>query len=147
MIDGFRFCSRCATHKPYDAFHNGRRVSWCKTCYSEYGKLNRKYYNAAYYRWQKRNPDKVAANTRAYLAKKAQAMPRWADEKAILGLYAEAQRLSTDTGIPHEVDHIVPLNSDLVCGLHVHFNLRVITREENRDKSNLLKENLLCPVA
>jgi hypothetical protein len=40
------------------------------------------------------------------------------------------------TGQKWEVDHIVPLQSPLVCGLHNEFNLRVITRFENRSKNN-----------
>jgi hypothetical protein len=34
------------------------------------------------------------------------------------------------------VDHIIPLKSDFVCGLHCHTNLRVITAEENKAKNN-----------
>jgi 5-methylcytosine-specific restriction endonuclease McrA len=40
------------------------------------------------------------------------------------------------TGIQYEVDHIIPLNHELVCGLNIPENLQIITQEENRKKSN-----------
>jgi len=39
-----------------------------------------------------------------------------------------------------EVDHIIPLQSKIVCGLHVQNNLRCIPMRENRSKSNKLEE-------
>lgn len=64
------------------------------------------------------------------------ATPPWADRAAIKALYAECMERSRSTGVRHEVDHIVPLKGELVSGLHVHWNLRVITAAENREKSN-----------
>jgi hypothetical protein len=65
-----------------------------------------------------------------------QAMPPWADREAMRAIYTEAQRLTDETGQPHEVDHEVPLLGRYVSGLHVEYNLRVIPRRDNRQKSN-----------
>lgn len=71
-------------------------------------------------------------------ARKFGKMPSWHDQEreAILALYTEAATLSATTGIPREVDHIIPLRHDEVCGLHTLANLRIITRRENRAKNN-----------
>lgn len=64
------------------------------------------------------------------------ATPQWFDDALVEAVYTEAERLSAETGIPHEVDHVVPLQGRMVSGLHVADNLQIITREENRKKSN-----------
>lgn len=68
------------------------------------------------------------------------ATPGWADPAAIKRIYAEAKRMSLETGIRYEVDHIVPLKSPLVCGLHCEDNLRVLHYAENHAKGNKLME-------
>lgn len=84
--------------------------------------------------WGKKNPEKVRAKRAIRrLAQKA-ACPEWADRDAISAVYAEAVRLSKETGTPHEVDHIVPIRGKTVCGLHVHWNLRAIPASENHSK-------------
>lgn len=50
--------------------------------------------------------------------------------------YELAQRRTRMTGEPWEVDHIVPLRSDIVCGLHNEHNLAVITAKANITKRN-----------
>jgi len=47
----------------------------------------------------------------------------------------EAQLLSIDTGINHEVDHIIPLIHDLICGLDVPDNVQILTKADNRRKA------------
>lgn len=73
---------------------------------------------------------------------KINATPAWLSLKQrndIAAIYADAAIQTAQTGIPHEVDHIVPLRGKQVCGLHVAWNLRVITASENRAKSNSLE--------
>lgn len=72
----------------------------------------------------------------AYRAGKLRATPKWASEALILAIYEECQLQSEETGVPHHVDHVVPLISDIVCGLHCEDNLQVLPALENLSKGN-----------
>lgn len=87
-------------------------------------------------RWSKQNPDKERAKVMRRLARKKQATPPWVDHAAINAIYAEAVRLEKETGIKHHVDHIYPLTSSYLCGLHVAENLQILTYAENISKGN-----------
>jgi hypothetical protein len=87
-------------------------------------------------KWSKTSAGKRNALTRKRVALKLQRTPVWADLEAIQVFYIEAARLTTGTGIPHEVDHIYPLQGKFVSGLHVETNLQIITRTQNRSKHN-----------
>lgn len=87
-------------------------------------------------RYLRENPGKFNAKNAKRRAKIKQAIPAWADESAIAKFYEEAQRLTRETGIEHHVDHVIPLTSKLVCGLHVEFNLQILTESENLRKNN-----------
>lgn len=76
--------------------------------------------------------EKYARRKRA----KSIATPRWASIEAMRSIYLSAQEISKQTGVKHHVDHIVPLKSDIVCGLHNQFNLQVLPALDNLRKNN-----------
>ena len=91
--------------------------------------------------WKERNTVWTRADTKARRRKHREATPPWLTRKQkseIRQLYQIAITMTQTTGEQYVVDHIVPLRSHEVCGLHVPWNLRVITQEENLKKSNKL---------
>lgn len=103
----------------------------------------RGYYEANRERMREANLEWRAANRHVVTAlnvlrKKAirQATPAWADREAIKLIYLKARRLTSETGVFHHVDHFYPLAGELVCGLHVHQNLRAIPWCDNLAKKN-----------
>ena len=92
--------------------------------------------------WVRRNPHLHAAKVARRRAAEHQPMPPWltADIHArIAAIYAEARRMADETGVPHDVDHIVPLKGKTVCGLHVPWNLRPLPASTNRRKATSLE--------
>lgn len=92
--------------------------------------------------WAEKNRARLAERSRIRAFLVQQATPPWADRKAILYFYGEAARLTRETGIEYQVDHIVPLRGKKVCGLHVQDNLQVITKIANMAKGNRTAEVL-----
>jgi len=86
--------------------------------------------------WQKANPGKCCAIAAKRYAIKLRATPKWFEEDLVEALYIEANKITIATGIKHNVDHIVPLQSDLVQGLHCLANLQIISKSENVSKGN-----------
>jgi len=120
-------------------------------CSAEYLERRRKEYAAnpsqreATYRWQQNNREAVSSIQRRYRTRHAgrvnaknarrlnyiaAATPLWASAEQIRSVYELAALNDL------EVDHIVPLRGELVCGLHCEFNLQTLTKEDNLKKSN-----------
>ena len=105
-------------------------------------------------RHRAKNPDLVKArrkrhyedNKYAYIARAkmrhehvARATPNWLTSKQlaeIMEIYEEARRITAETGALHVVDHIWPLRGKNSCGLHVPWNLQIVTSAENDSKGN-----------
>lgn len=91
--------------------------------------------------YKDRNVDAVRADTSVRKRRHREATPSWLthDERLKMReLYVQARKLTALTGERYVVDHVVPLRGEEVCGLHVPWNLKVITQAENLKKSNKL---------
>jgi hypothetical protein len=108
---------------------------WQRTNKEKYRKIAKKCY-------EKTKHKKFAWQALARAAKR-NAVPKWIDDKLkqeIQKFYIDARLKTKETGTKYEVDHIVPLMNENVCGLHVPWNLRVVTQFENRSKQNKFEE-------
>lgn len=125
------------------AIFNARVAAWAAKNYDHKRMTNKQWrienaeHNKEVFRkWSIANRDKECAKAARHRAAKMKACPSWANLQEIGLIYAEAQRISRETGIKHHVDHIYPLQSKWLCGLHVPLNLRVIPASDNMSKSN-----------
>lgn len=141
-------CTKCLLTKPAEDFAKARVASdglmyQCKACMLLYRLAHkaekyiqdRNYYKRTY--TERRHLYTAACTKRN--AYKLSATPAWAEQAQIQEFYKESRRLTDETGISHNVDHIVPLQHPLVCGLHTPDNLQVLTRQENQQKHNFFE--------
>jgi 5-methylcytosine-specific restriction endonuclease McrA len=97
--------------------------------------------SAAKRKYKQANPDLYKELVSVRRRRFRDATPKWlsAEQKMEIRLkYRLAIELSRSTGVRHAVDHVIPLQGEDVCGLHVPWNMEVITQEENLKKYNKL---------
>lgn len=125
----FRCCSDCRVPKTYRYFYpdNSKPLNItyvCKEClskkkkeytHSDVGRSRIKEYNKLYASTEV-GKAKIRASNSRYRARKLRAMPKWAILTKIEDMYKNCPE-------GYHVDHIVPLQSEIVCGLHVEYNL------------------------
>lgn len=112
----------------YSRAYAPKQAEWVKNNYDKAKKASAE--------WTKRNPEKGAAKSTRYRLSKQNRTPAWADLDKIEEIYRLSAELTKQTKIPHEVDHIIPIQGELVSGLHVPENLQVLTKSANAAKSN-----------
>jgi len=89
--------------------------------------------------WKKLNPSMNTKNASLKRTKKLRATPSWLTAihyAQIQEMYDVAVAKTVQTGIKHHVDHIFPLQGSTFSGLHVPWNLQVITAFDNISKKN-----------
>jgi hypothetical protein len=107
-----------------------------KASYTAWDKANPEKRRALHRAWDKANPGKANARTRRRQAAKLQATPAWANNFFMQEAYTLAALRTRMLGFKWHVDHVVPLRSKIVCGLHCEANLRVIPAVINMSKGN-----------
>lgn len=143
-------CLRCVTEKDQNLFYKNKARStgydqYCKKCRLEYtakwaktitGFSCRKKARRAFYL---NNKDYELAKSRQWRGGKKNGTPPWLSKEQLEQIeyvYALARDCRVTTGEPYEVDHIVPIRGDNVCGLHVPWNLQILPKDLNASKGN-----------
>jgi len=151
-----KICSACGIDKVFKEFHKGTSIfglkSQCITCCKrhyhpikardarrKHQQANRKDYRRRNSQYDKEHKPERAAREAYRRAMKLNATPPWLTKEHVeqmKSLYIKRDELRSEKGIIYHVDHVVPLISDVVSGLHVPWNLQVIPAVDNLKKGN-----------
>jgi hypothetical protein len=111
-----KHCSRCDLVKSFENFRKNKSNrqglnTYCKVCHLE------------------TTASTQAARQAEYKSSKIQRTVGWTETDKIKLFYSKCPK-------GYHVDHIIPLNGELVSGLHVLSNLQYLPAKENCSKSN-----------
>ncbi len=132
MYARWRRCAECNIEGPETNFLGDRLCLECVPIVRKAERAAKKAENRA--RAARRL--RTAGRRRMLLLKLA--TPPWADRREIAKIYKECRRRTREEGIQYQVDHIWPIDHGACCGLHVHWNLQILTATENSRKNNKL---------
>jgi 5-methylcytosine-specific restriction endonuclease McrA len=139
-------CTKCGETLPIADFHKDKSKflgvrGECKQCHAKAKQLRlqtpkgAKARRKSVKRYNQTDKRKAVLATYQLRRKEMQALatPPWAPLHLIASIYAEAERLTVESGVKHEVHHIMPIMEfeGLFVGLHVPWNLEILTVEEH----------------
>jgi hypothetical protein len=84
----------------------------------------------------KKNQGQRIADNALHRAQRNNRIVPWSDSDKINEIYNARAIIERETGIPHHVDHMIPLIGKNVSGLHHQDNLMIVPAMENRKKKN-----------
>jgi hypothetical protein len=122
--------------KAYSARYRAKHPDRRRESNRKWTAANLERVKAARRQYLAQNKDKLAAKSSRRRALKFQAIPDWFEADKVAEIYQLAQGISFAMGEEYHVDHIVPLNSSLVCGLHCAANLQILPARLNLSKGN-----------
>ena len=106
----------------------------------QYREENRELRRESQRRYVENNKEKVKVGAIKYYYKRKKAVNTYSSDELTEFAFSEARELCNlrkeATGFNWEVDHVVPLISKKVCGLHKWTNFAVIPASVNRSKQN-----------
>lgn len=112
-----------------------KRLTISKNYYSS----NVKVHGDRVRQWRIENPNAVNEMRMRYVCSKLNATPHWLTKDHISQMrvmYGHAIDCYRVSGQRYQVDHIVPLQGENVCGLNVPWNLQILPSDMNTKKAN-----------